>query len=57
MENKDISLIAALRVWRNADHEDFLTLSRHEVIKLLEEIDSTKDVRDVYRNLSVLPKT
>lgn len=30
--------ITALRNWREEDHEDSITLSRHEVIILLEEI-------------------
>lgn len=32
-------LISALRVWRNEDHEDNITLSRSEVCRLLDEID------------------
>lgn len=38
-ENYKISLIAALRVWRNADNEDWIALRRNDVIRLLEEID------------------
>lgn len=40
IENKNY--IAALRVWRNKDHEDNLVMSRHEVIELLREIDTRK---------------
>lgn len=32
--------IAALRVWRNKDNEDFLIMNRNDVIELLREIDS-----------------
>lgn len=37
---KSEKYIAALRVWRNRDQEDHLTLSRHEVIELIREIDN-----------------
>lgn len=39
-ENGKISLIGALRVWRNLDHEDSIVFTRNEVIVLLKEIDA-----------------
>jgi hypothetical protein len=31
-------MIEQLQQWRNADHADAITLTRHQVIELLEEI-------------------
>jgi hypothetical protein len=31
------SVMTLLQAWRNADHEDAITLTRHEVITLIEE--------------------
>lgn len=42
IEAKNYSYIGALRLWREEDHNDVLVLSRHEVIKLLEEIDARR---------------
>ena len=31
-------IIKGLEIWRNEDHEDFITLSRNEIITILEGI-------------------
>lgn len=33
---KFTEILEAMMIWRNQDHEDFMTLSRNEVIELLE---------------------
>ena len=44
-----VSYIQALEDWRNEDQSDSLTLSRHEVIELIEEIKLLREMVDAYR--------
>lgn len=39
-ERTSTTVIDKLRRWRNADHEDMIVLSRHEVCTLLDAIET-----------------
>jgi hypothetical protein len=57
--SRKMAMIQKLQQWRDADHADPITLTRHEVIELLEEIKMREQAhyamgcnRDLLRRMS-----